>query len=313
MRPSSSRRTIIAVGVAAAFVSATAFVRTPGAGARPSVRPLPESTTSAAFNADTLTGRSGKLLMRLIDRAGDGGVAILRRLFGDTAVTHPGVYVTFDSATRRPFSFVTLVPFAEKVKGTIGTYRMGFWPGERRATRSEAYQNPEGFVEVTPENEDTPVSEHFRLRDFLTHDQAAVWPKYLVLSETLVDKLELAIAELQRRGIRADHLAVLSGFRSPQYNARGVKRGGRAADSRHQYGDAADVFVDGNGDGRMDDLNHDGRVNGRDARILKQVFESVEREYPDLTGGLAIYAATRAHGPFVHVDTRGVPARWGLR
>ncbi len=313
MRPSSSRRTTIAFGVAAAFVCATAFMRAPDAGANVSVRPSPESTTTMPFGADTLAGRSGKLLMRLIDREGDGGLAILRRLFGDTATTRPGIYVAFDSATRRPFSFVTLVPFAEKVKGTIGAYRMGFWPGERRATRSDAYQNPEGFVQVTPENEDTPVSEHFRLRDFLTHDQAAVWPKYVVLSETLVDKLELAMAELQRRGIRAEHLAVLSGFRSPQYNARGVKRGGRAADSRHQYGDAADVFVDSNGDGRMDDLNHDGRVNSRDARVLEQVFEAVEREYPDLAGGLAVYAATRAHGPFVHVDTRGVPARWGLR
>ena len=30
-----------------------------------------------------------------------------------------------------------------------------------------------------------------------------------------------------------------------------------------------------------------------------------------LAGGLAPYAPTRAHGGFVHVDTRGQPARWG--
>jgi uncharacterized protein YcbK (DUF882 family) len=29
-----------------------------------------------------------------------------------------------------------------------------------------------------------------------------------------------------------------------------------------------------------------------------------------LTGGVGIYAATGAHGPFVHVDVRGVKARW---
>ena len=28
--------------------------------------------------------------------------------------------------------------------------------------RSAAYENPEGFIRVTPDNEDTPVSEHFR-------------------------------------------------------------------------------------------------------------------------------------------------------
>jgi hypothetical protein len=31
------------------------------------------------------------------------------------------------------------------------------------------YANPQGFIEVTPENQNTPVSEHFRLRDFLTN------------------------------------------------------------------------------------------------------------------------------------------------
>ena len=72
-------------------------------------------------------------------------------------------------------------------------------PNERHIVRSTAYTNPEGFVEVTADNQNTPVSEHFRLRDFLTHDQVQVWPKYLVLREPLVDKLELVIAELASR------------------------------------------------------------------------------------------------------------------
>jgi hypothetical protein len=37
----------------------------------------------------------------------------------------------------------------------------------------------------------------------------------------------------------------------------------------------------------------------------------VEQRYPDLVGGVAPYKATRAHGPFVHVDVRGERARWG--
>ncbi|WP_268235731.1 hypothetical protein [Aquisalinus flavus] len=28
-------------------------------------------------------------------------------------------------------------------------------------------------------------------------------------------------------------------------------------------------------------------------------------------GEIGEYGANAAHGPFVHVDTRGVPARWG--
>ena len=37
----------------------------------------------------------------------------------------------------------------------------------------------------------------------------------------------------------------------------------------------------------------------------------VERAHPDLTGGVGIYKATSAHGPFVHIDVRGTKARWG--
>ena len=66
---------------------------------------------------------------------------------------------------------------------------IGFWPGERQRVSPE-YANPAGFIEVTEGNEDTRLSEHFRLRDFLTHDQKDVWPKFLVLNEDLVDKLE---------------------------------------------------------------------------------------------------------------------------
>jgi len=311
----SCGRRIVVLGslVAASLVTASiAELRAASVEVPSSKIVAPESASAARVIRDSLSGRSGKLWMRLVSEKRTNGIGVLRRLFGDSATDKPGVYTHTDSAGR-PFSFVTLVPFDSKARGTVGTYRMGLWPAERRKPRSEAYTNPDGFIEVTAENQDTPVSEHFRLRDFLTHDQKPVWPKYLVLSESLIDKLELAITELKRRGLNAERLVVMSGFRTPQYNAKGVRPGGRAKDSRHQFGDAADVFVDTNGDGRMDDLNGDGRVNNRDARMLAQVIEGVEKEHEELVGGLGIYPATRSHGPFVHVDVRGVPARWGLR
>jgi hypothetical protein len=76
------------------------------------------------------------------------------------------------------------------------------------------------------------------------------------------------------------------------------------------YGDAADIYVDADGDGSMDDLDGDRRVTLADARWLATVAERVEAEYPTLTGGIGVYRATAAHGPFVHVDTRGTRARW---
>ncbi|MGI8496909.1 MAG: hypothetical protein ACR2OG_04905, partial [Gemmatimonadaceae bacterium] len=186
------------------------------------------------------------------------------------------------------------------------------FPSERRHARTEAYVNPDGFIEITPSNIDTPVSEHFRLGDFLTHDQQDVWPKYLVLNERLVDKLELVIQDLNAHGIPVRHLTVMSGFRTPEYNVQGVGRGGRAKDSRHQFGDAADVFVDNNGTGRGADLNHDGRIDYRDARVVLQAVNRVEAAHPELAGGCGVYRGTRAHGPFTHIDARGTRARWGL-
>ena len=259
---------------------------------------------------DSLKGRSGKLRALLVPRS-DRRVGVLQRLFGDTLLQTPGVHDVRDSSGTAHFSLITMRDFAEKLGDRIGAYRMGFWPAERGRELTESYANPEGFIEVTPENEDTRVSEHFRLRDFLTHNQQDVWPKYLVLRAPLVDKLELVIADLEKHGHRVKHMRVMSGFRTPDYNERGGETGGRAELSRHMYGDAADVFVDNNEDGRMDDLNHDGRVNYRDARVILEAVERVERQHQDLVGGVGVYRGTRSHGPFAHVDVRGKRARWG--
>ena len=269
-------------------------------------------TTAAKAEDDSLRGRSGKLRAVLVPRS-ERRAGVLERMFGDSLLRTPGVHAVHDSASGLSLALITMRDFAEKLGGKIGQYRMGFWPGERRKLLATTYANPEGFIEVTPENADTHVSEHFRLRDFLTHDQSDVWPKYLVLRAPLVDKLELVISQLEARGTPVRHMSVMSGFRTPQYNARGGERSGRSRVSRHMYGDAADVFVDNDGDGRMDDLNRDGRIDSRDAKVILEAVEQVERAHGDLAGGVGVYRATRAHGPFAHVDVRGTPARWGRR
>jgi hypothetical protein len=223
----------------------------------------------------------------------------------------PGVHLLkWTAPDGLPMVLLQLVPFEVKDGAFVGPYHLGRWPAERHpATAPNPL--PPGFIVVTPDNQDTYVSTRFRLRDFVTHDQDGVWPKYLVLRTELLDKLELIAQELEKEG-RPARLEVLSGFRSPQYNAQGVgrRRGGRARDSQHMYGDAADIYVDADGDGRMDDLDGDGRVTVSDARMLLAIAERVEGSHPDLIGGLAAYRPTGAHGPFVHVDARGWRARW---
>jgi hypothetical protein len=201
------------------------------------------------------------------------------------------------------------VPFAAKKGGQIGSYRLGLWPYERGGAPS-AYAVPAGFVEVTPENRLLHVSEHFALGDFLTKDQSDVWPKYLLLDAGLVDKLELVIDELQREGYGVKHLAIMSGFRTPRYNQGDGPASGRGKLSRHMYGDATDVYVDNDRDGWTDDVNRDGRVDIRDAEVVARAAERAEARHPALVGGVGIYPATSAHGPFTHVDTRGRRARW---
>jgi len=230
------------------------------------------------------------------------------------APQRPGVYaiaLEVDEARRavEDLRVITLVPFAAKKKGQIGSYRMGHWPYEGGGAPS-AYDLPAGFVEVTTANRNLPVSEHFTLGDFLTKDQPAVWPKYLLLDARLIDKLELVIDELQHEGHRVEHLAVMSGFRTPLYNQAGGAASGRGKLSRHMYGDATDVFVDNDRDGWTDDVNRDGRVDIRDAEVVARAAERAEVRHPELAGGVGIYPATAAHGPFTHLDTRGRRARW---
>jgi uncharacterized protein YcbK (DUF882 family) len=200
---------------------------------------------------------------------------------------------------------ITLVPRTELRSGRIGTYRIGDWP------RGEgAYAPPRGFVEVTRENMNTHVSKHFQLRHFLTKGQEGVWPKYVVISPRLLDKLELTIQELEAMGHPVENVFVVSGFRTPWYNAHGGTTQGRGALSRHMYGDAADIAIDNTRNGCMDDLNGDGRVDIRDARIIVEAAERVERKYPHLIGGIGIYRPAPGHCGMVHIDTRGSRARW---
>ena len=196
-----------------------------------------------------------------------------------------------------------LVPFHQKRGNSINGYLIGNYIAERFGRRDNV---PEGFLEVRPEHLSLHVSEHLRVEDFVTHDeQENVWPKYVAVHPNLLDKLELVIRHIERMrgfggGASRAQLAfdVHSGFRTPAHNAR-VKWAAR--DSRHQQGDAADIVMDADGDGK---------ITVSDMHFISAAVDAVEREHPNLAGGLGLYASRRYRTPYVHIDARGTRTRW---
>lgn len=287
--------------------AATAFGNSERNGHRAELVNVPSRSAVPSPTMDSLAGRSGTLRVAFLTREDVDQIPALRRRFGPD-VRMPGVRTVSFPRDGSNFAFVTLKPWGEKQGSFINTYHVGRWPGERR-NMPDNYDNPVGFIEVTPENADLRLSRHFTLRSFITNDQDRVWPKYVVMREELLDKLELVLTTLEAQGVATKNVVVLSGFRTPQYNRRAVFEGAAYA-SRHQYGDAADLIIDADGNGRMDDLNRDGAVNFMDTDVINRAVERVERQYPDLVGGLGLYRAMGPSGPFAHIDVRGTRARW---
>lgn len=330
VRPRRGQAALLSIGVVlAAAVGVVQFVPrppglfdlTPPAHLGPS---LPFATPAAeAF------GQSGRVLLRMALPGQEvqfplniqGDVAALRYIWlrardsasADTArplegatllaPSEPGFYrlALVRDAERRIVDGLTLgvmVPFTAKLGATLDGYRIGTYLAERLGL--DRHDHPPGFLRVEASDVDMPLTTHLRMADFLSHDGQTVWPRYAALDLKLLDKLELVFAEISRlRGADSVDLDlhVQSGFRTPAHN-RLVQFA--AEDSRHQYGDAADVALDADGDGK---------ITAADTRLIGLAVEAVERDHPDLIGGMGLYLLR--HTPYVHIDARGTRARWG--
>ena len=231
---------------------------------------------------------------------------VARRLDSDTllAPLEPGFYelvVTRGGVEQRIAMprLAVLVPFELKLGGTLNGYRIGRYPAEW--SKGQQDEHPAGFAEVNKEQLDLPLTKHLKVRDFLTHDAQTVWPRYIAVDPRVLDKLELVLREISRRRGEETmnfNVSVHSGFRTPAHNA-GVE--GAARDSRHLYGDAADVAIDADGDGRLTIF---------DAYQVERAVDWVERLHPELAGGLGVYSSRRFSSPYTHIDARGERKRW---
>ena len=172
---------------------------------------------------------------------------------GLAGASAPGSYqITVNSSGGRREvtlnAFVT-VPADKVVRGQLNGYAMEIPPAS--VQNDVPYVPPAGFVEVTRENENTLLSPHFRLRDFLCKE-AGGYPKYVVVREDLLLKLESILTTLRTRGYAGPTLRLMSGYRTPAYN----KSIGTCRTGVHLFGGAADIVVDA-------DLNETASSTGR--------------------------------------------------
>ncbi len=204
-------------------------------------------------------------------------------------------------------TLVSVVPYDAMQNGKLDGYRVGEYE-EQPLRGLETYEKPKGFIRLSNANSSLWVSDHYRMRDFQCKLDGTT--KFLVLRPEALVKLEILQHELESEGVQFNRFTVMSGYRTPYYNSR---IGNETSYSRHVYGDAMDIFIDTDGNGHMDDVNRDGRVDTSDARYILRVAERIDQssQWGWLKGGAGVYHANSAHGPYLHVDARGYVARWG--
>jgi hypothetical protein len=228
------------------------------------------------------------------------GDAARERIY--TAPGEPGLYRAGvqRGRHRKSLNLFVMIPFRHQT--TINGYRIGTYPQKSHFPKMGL---PRGFIEVNAANVNTWLSPHFRLREFVCR-QPAPFPKYVVLREGLIRKLEYLIGFARNQGVNCPGLHLISGYRTPFFNSAN----GNSENSVHTYGGAADIYVDADNDGRMDDLDRNGRRDVNDALFLYRLCERLEKQYPEFTGGDGYYPGNGSHGAFVHTDVRGQASRW---
>ncbi len=214
-----------------------------------------------------------------------------------------------DTISKHTFTLILFVevPITEMKGEYLNGYRIGTYPN-KTLHGDKNYKRPKGFIEVTKSNENLFISPHFQLKQFLCKQSSKGYPKYIITNPKLVVKLEYLLDKLNEHGRNIKTLFVMSGYRTPYYN----KLLGNVKFSRHVYGDAADIYVDENHDGVIDDLNKDGKHTIQDEYVIYKIVNDFDSDpkYKHLIGGIGTYQKTSRHTFFIHIDTRGYKARW---
>ncbi|MFO8055915.1 MAG: hypothetical protein R6V10_01290 [bacterium] len=196
--------------------------------------------------------------------------------------------------------------------GRLNGFELGEYPEPEETARPELYKPPEHFYYLDEKVRDCFISKHVKLSD-VGHDVRAGMPQYFALDYDLVVALEEMISELERLELPSRVHYIGGGFISPRSNqVRCGKVSAAAPLSRHMWGEAVDFIIDEDPqDGIMDDMNGDGTIDVRDAFFLRDLLSRLAKEGRIKPGGIGVYSPPRNHQVQLHLDVRGIPARWG--
>ena len=141
---------------------------------------------------------------------------------------------------------------------------------------------------------------NFRIEDFMTKDNAwevnrtnpdAGHIQYLCLDRRVLHRLMDLLDYMHEQKLDITKVLIKHGFRYPSYNARI----GGAKKSRHQFGEAIDLFIG--------DVNRDGRADEEDKAPLLAILDT---KIIGDGGGVGRYPDSHV----IHLDVRGFRARW---
>ncbi|MEJ2893283.1 D-Ala-D-Ala carboxypeptidase family metallohydrolase [Pseudoalteromonas sp. B5MOD-1] len=230
------------------------------------------------------------------ERLGPNSIAVY-------APENAGFYslVLSNNKTSKRLLVIVKKPFNANNK-QLNNYQIGLYPAPYKGYTQ--YSAPNGFIEIFKKDLTRQLTPHVQVKNVICK-QVSGFPKYLYVNNDGLMMLEELLTFVQNEGIKVSKFAFISGYRTPHYN-RSI---GNGKHSRHQYGDAFDLYIDEDGDGRMDDLNGDGKLTIADVDVLYKVFEKFQKQ-SRYNGGIGRYKPASHHGGFVHIDNRGFTARW---
>ncbi len=203
-------------------------------------------------------------------------------------------------------------PFSMLEDGCLNGFEIGEYPVPEDKDNLKLYKPPQYFYYLDKHVLGCSISKHVQLGE-LGYDARASLPQYFALDYEVVVALEEMISELERLELPSRVHYIGGGFISPRSNRiRCSKTAAAASLSRHMWGEAVDFIIDEDPkDGIMDDMNHDGTVDVRDAFFIRDLLTRLAEEGRIKPGGIGVYSPPRNSQVQLHLDVRGVPARWG--